>query len=303
MTDGSSPFACLPAELIHYILGIAASSSKHSCLDICLVSSWARHIALPNLFHTVVIHNHSQFDKYLAGPSHIPLYSDIRVAPLICNVWMEGMQAVDRDIVTVFEACDKITHLALDTYNFKNLVLSSIPVTTVGNRKRLSRHALTRPHDLHLTVLDSSRFSWILRPHFVDKSPIFDKITHIRVAAIDSYHTRESLDHFSRLSHFAVAYYDADHHKPRHLQTFLDLRSLTMLVVAIVKDAVGEGRLKKLEQWVQTVRKTDARVYLVETPSHRFVFQDEWESEMRGGGSIWDRAVQYTTEWEAQRSL
>ena len=28
--------------------------------------------------------------------------------------------------------------------------------------------------------------------------------------------------------------------------------------------------------------------------------QAEWEEEMRGGESIWDKAFRYTTQWEAK---
>jgi hypothetical protein len=78
---------------------------------------------------------------------------------------------------------------------------------------------------------------------------------------------------------------------------------LKVLVVAVVKDAVDPVEYEKLEEWVRKTRKTDDRVYLAETPSHKFVFQDEWEAEMRGEDSIWDRAVKYTATWEARWNL
>jgi hypothetical protein len=44
----------LPIELIHIIIAIAARF-RHTCLDLCLVASWARQIAPPHLFRTLVL--------------------------------------------------------------------------------------------------------------------------------------------------------------------------------------------------------------------------------------------------------
>src|ERR1700729_2148980 len=54
----SPPFIHLPPELVHYIFNLAAASLQHSSLNICLVSSWVCHIALPHLFHTVILSNY-----------------------------------------------------------------------------------------------------------------------------------------------------------------------------------------------------------------------------------------------------
>jgi hypothetical protein len=70
-----------------------------------------------------------------------------------------------------------------------------------------------------------------------------------------------------------------------------------MLVVPIIKDVIEEADREELEKWVHKVRQTDRRLYIVE--GHSLHFRDEWEKEMRGGESIWDKAIRYTTEWEA----
>jgi hypothetical protein len=45
------------------------------------------------------------------------------------------------------------------------------------------------------------------------------------------------------------------------------------------------------------MQQTDQRLHVIE--GHSQYFQDEWEEKMRGGESIWERAIQYTTTWEA----
>ena len=80
------------------------------------------------------------------------------------------------------------------------------------------------------------------------------------------------------------------------LREFLDLGSLEMFVLAMAEDVIKRGHSKRLEKWVRKTRKTDGRVYLVESGSN---FRDKWEHGMRGGESIWDQAVRYTDAWAA----
>lgn len=54
---------------------------------------------------------------------------------------------------------------------------------------------------------------------------------------------------------------------------------------------------KQLDRWLRKVRETDGRIYSVEC-GDLSDFLKEWEDEVRGGESIWDRAVRYADEWE-----
>jgi hypothetical protein len=73
-----------------------------------------------------------------------------------------------------------------------------------------------------------------------------------------------------------------------------------MFVVAGVRKPLRQAHWKRLEQWVRTKRRRDKREFFVEVPA--MDIQVEWEVEMRGGKSLWDRAFRYTTEWEARES-
>jgi hypothetical protein len=299
-----SSFNSLPAELVQRIFHLAAASSRQSCLSICLVASWARHIALRYLFRTIVIKDifsFSRFEKNIANSPYSPT-----TASVVNGVWMEndGRGHYDQ-ILTVMEACDNITHLAMQTGFFHSLVCSSSPrVDSHIGEKRIPRRALARNQDLRLTILgaDHSSSSWALRQYHEDdlmsRSPIFNMVTHIRLTAICLYKPNIRLDHFSRLSHFAVPYYDDSYHDARHLQPLLQLESLKMLVISVPNKVNGEVQWKGLDKWVRKIREMDDRVYLVGRPST--FLRDEWESEMRGGECIWERAVQFTNEWEGR---
>jgi hypothetical protein len=118
--------------------------------------------------------------------------------------------------------------------------------------------------------------------------------------SISFYNVSIDLDQFSRLSHLSVPYCLGGHHKAKDLQHFLDLKPLQMLVITVAKDVIKNGRWKRLEKWVRKTRETDGRVYVVERGP---IFRDEWELEMRGGDSIWDRALRYTNEWESNMNM
>ena len=301
MSERPSLFTRLPAELMHDVFNLAAKLSRHTRLDLCLVASWVRHIALPHLFRTVVVKNsfsNSRFSKFITDPSCIP---NFRAASFVNNLWTQH----SRDLVLVaIEACDSIRHLALNTAHLRWLVRSTTPGTVAASVSNgISPPALARLRDLHLTVLDAQSLNLASTEHHNDditrKSPIFDKITRMRLTAINEYEMRESLDHFSRLSHFCVPYYDSRRHKTMYLESFLELQSLQMLVIAVFLYG-PMGPREALKHWVWTARKTDSRIYLVECQSASI--QDEWEQEMRGGESIWERAVRYTKEWEVNRT-
>ncbi|KIM77997.1 hypothetical protein PILCRDRAFT_11653 [Piloderma croceum F 1598] len=300
-----SLFNHLPTELVYHVFHLASASSRTSCLAICLVASWARRIALPNLFHTVVIKDdtaYSEFENYLSNPSYVLPNSSVIPTSLVNGVWMEGAEPWQCNrMSSVFEACENITHLALQKEFFYQLVRSSSPLVGLRHgEKRISPRALARNQDLHITVMDARSIDWVLTEHYqVEvgyRSPIFDKVTHLRLAVIDSYKMLIGLACFSRLSHISVPYYLDGFHKARHLQHILELKSLKMLVIAVATDIIREASWKRLEKWVRKTRETDGRVYLVK-PSSVYI-RDEWEAETRGGESIWDRAVRYTDEWD-----
>ena len=296
-----SPFAHLPLELVHSIFNFAAAASRVTALSLCRVVSWARHIALPHLHHTVVIKDRSasaQFHQYARTPPYKPANPDFRPFPLIRNVWMEISS--DR-IISIFNASDNIKHLALSCDAFQWLIHSSSPGTSDDRFcTRISERALAREQDLHLTMISAGE-NWSHSAYASDdvtrRSPLFSKITHIRLAKIVSNQTPGHLRHFTRLSHLAVPTCGWPLHTfASYLRDLLELPTLEMLVV-IVTGSFSDGDRTLVEELVAGMRNEDSRIYLAEGFYHEVTIQEQWEVEMRGGECIWDKAVLYTREY------
>ncbi|KIM72056.1 hypothetical protein PILCRDRAFT_16482 [Piloderma croceum F 1598] len=251
-----SPFTRLPLELVYCVLGLAAAASRRSSLDICLVASWACHITLPHLFHAIVIKDkasNSQLNKFLLHPPYSPYNSSLCVAPFITNVWMECIHDLDC-IIRVYESCHNITHMAL----YPTLFFWLLHLTTPNSKEhtpemKIPGHVFDRSHDIGLALL-APMDSWA---SLFARSPLFHRITHIRLATIKSYDTQQGLELFHRLSHLCVPYQGVARHQPITLRGFLKLESLQMLVIVIIKEKAREADREELEKWVKEVRKTD----------------------------------------------
>jgi hypothetical protein len=212
------------------------------------------------------------------------------------------MQAVSDRIISFFNACDNIEHLALTDEAFLWLIHSSSPRSTADRyNNKISQRALARDQGLHLTII-SAGANWAQRKYIsndvTQRSPLLSKITHLRLADIASQPTDSDVDHFTHLSHLAVPFYEWLQHGPR-LRTLLNLQSLQMLVVVIVTSLVTEGDRTQMEELVVDIRKIDSRIYLVESVDRGVDIQEQWEEEMRGGESIWDQAIRYTSKYDA----
>src|ERR1700692_3803543 len=185
----SSWFARLPIELVNMIFAMAAQSSRHTYLDICLVASWARQIACPYLFRTLVTKDHGvKFNKYLASPPYVPMNTNINPPALVKNVWMPLQdQGATDSVLDVFENCHSIRHMALTNVCFVKLICATTASGYIFGsvKKVITCPALANDCDLHLTVLGANTFNWACHGYWQAdvslRSPLFDRITHIRV--------------------------------------------------------------------------------------------------------------------------
>jgi hypothetical protein len=147
-----SPFIHLPTELVHYVLQLAAASSRSCSLNVCLVASWARQIALPYLFHTILIDGamtYDKFEQYVVDPPYMPVKTNFLARSFVKGLWMQGIDW--RQISAISEACDNITHLALQVAYLYRFSLPDVRFYA----NRLSHHATARRQDIHLTLLDT----------------------------------------------------------------------------------------------------------------------------------------------------
>lgn len=304
LRPASSLFPRLPVEIINIILAFAAES-RHTCLDLCLVSSWARQIALPHLFRTLVSKDR-KFQKYLVNPPYVPFDTNINAASLVKNVWMPLDYDAAGLVLDVFQNCRNITHMALSGSCLSAIIRATTPtppgfLTLTYESRRLISGTKS---DIHLTVLGTYSFNWVVSGSWQPnvRSPLYDQITHIRVETIDSFYVSglHRPDNFSRLSHLSLPYYNAMQHDPNKLDSFLELESLQMLVIAGVRKLLQQAHWGRLEAWVWLKRTTDKRVFFVEIPG--VDIQAEWEEEMRDGESVWAKASRYTAQWEAREN-
>jgi hypothetical protein len=234
----------------------------------------------------------------------VPVNTRINAASLVKNMWMPlEDHAITDSVLDVFENCHNLTHMALSIHCFFILIRATTSLPLAPVEKTVSGPALDCDHDIHLTMLGTTSFRWVFReywqPNISYRSPLYDRITHIRVETVSSYHTRYELPHFSRLSHLSVPYYSPIQHKAEQLDHFLQQRSLEMFVVAGVRKPFQAAHWTRLEKWVLAKRQEDKRVFFVEIPA--MDIQAEWEREMRGGKTIWERAIHYTTQWETRQ--
>lgn len=291
-------FPRLPMELVHYVFQLAAASSRHSCLDICLVASWARTIALPHLFHAIVIKDNAtllKFVKHVADDEYSSANFSFLPSSAVKGVWITASSTTldARSLLTILRASANAIYWTVPLSLFD---ISLSPVFYIFDERKGPSN---QEFHLTITVHDHYRMFSVFRQRcgYIggrNRPPIFNRITHIIInppilPPPAPYGTQLDFSAFTRLSHISVPHYlnPGLHHD-------------VMIVVAFDKDVADAADLSGLEEWVHITRKTDDRVYLLE----RFICSsDDWETEMRGGESIWDRAIRYTNITVARLQL
>jgi hypothetical protein len=159
------------------------------------------------------------------------------------------------------------------------------------------------PHpdaELHILLLDTKEY-WegrmILERHIGGTPLLFQHITHLRLDKQPM--QRVFLGYFRRLTHFAVPYTQSGYLLMTDLELILrwsreggQLERLEAVVVVLWMDVAVPELVREVRNWLARVRKVDGRVYAVEATMAGL--KEEWEDEVRGGMSVWERAVAYT---------
>lgn len=301
----------LPLELIFDIFERAAGSSNAFWLSLCLVSSWARHFALPHLLRTVVLRtkaNRRAFQEYISRNTVNPSPNFLHATSLH-NLWLpaEPSPTFTQDI---FQVCQNLTSIALS-----GRTLAQVHRLTLGGSDEKGRNPkiIMRDRNLHVTVLNGlwSFTKTITAGGMMGNSPLLDMVTHLRyVGGVEvSIHTR--LPVLPHLTHLAISYsnmtfvYMEDDFYPFAEGALLNRPALQAFVLVLYMDeSTSQHNSRQLtgyhrhraQTWVRRLRASDPRVYMLE--SHACDVQDEWLEEVSGGVSIWQRAVSYTKELE-----
>ncbi|KII83403.1 hypothetical protein PLICRDRAFT_452163 [Plicaturopsis crispa FD-325 SS-3] len=196
-----SVFSQLPSELIVKILDIAAASSITTALALCLVSSWARKLARPHLLDTVVLSTNAETNAFQYAVLQAPDCADTRA--LVRHLWV----ARDGDLDEALGHLTGLTDLAITA--------PQLFYATCGDDHR-NVPAPEISHGVRLTLLPSPfsgpflerLFSW---EH--TNPALLARTTHLSIvlhADNDTSHVAifwvsNSLEHFPRLTHLAVA--------------------------------------------------------------------------------------------------
>ncbi|KAF9530950.1 hypothetical protein CPB83DRAFT_904934 [Crepidotus variabilis] len=289
-TDRMIPLTLsLPPELRQHVLRYACILSTSFCVALSNLSSWTRTLALPYLYTTIVVKKYAMSASFwlaISKPLPVAQLPDFRPSACVKSLWIAP---VSNTIVKIFSRCENIVNFALPAENLHWLVHSTSmePLTTWGQR-------IKNRMDYQVLVLEAKRATWSLA-HLADetqKTPFFDAVTHLRIAAVGSYSTHLELAHFKRLSHIAIPYHRPDIHNLPDLLRIFDFPATIFLVVVLVTDQISSADYQSALDWVLQIRTTNQKVYVLD--SHSENLQEEWEDEVRGGLDIWERAEKYT---------
>ncbi|KAF9813563.1 hypothetical protein IEO21_05495 [Rhodonia placenta] len=309
----------LPIELVLEILEIAAASSHLSAAAISRVSSWARKLALPCLFETllypVITLNEINWTsgqyftkpyipRHLPGPS-IPL--PLHVGHHVRNLWVErGNRGSPMDEINLFDICPDVEHLAIQSSSIGALYTTC----RAGSRfpcsvRRVTMITPSPRYEIH--VLDGLRLA--------NGSLFLHNITHLHMLDLRM-STYVPYDRLPNLTHLAVPYLDLGANIAQEpLRTpngVLDHPPLKMLVLTVDEAKYMDN------SWYHTPRlyangapmaeftsprasfsffmrqacEKDKRVHVVLYPRQGETHRADWKAAARGGESIWQKASQ-----------
>ncbi|KAF8876141.1 hypothetical protein BD779DRAFT_1561206 [Infundibulicybe gibba] len=281
-----------PLELVYKILLHVAQSSTLSCRMLCEVSTWVRHLALPLLYTTVpaqAIENMISLHP-VCSPS-----PGFKPAEAVRNIWAPSDNTNWLDIM---RHCTRLFHLA-STYEGLTQLVSD------GKCFSNPKDTLMETNDLRILMLDNPSWAydgedWSLCENSNDKNlHFFRRITHLRLEDPAFLEAEIRFSHMDRLTHLAIPFRDPEKDlRPifeEYLKEILDAlerTSVQVFVIVLSHDDLPEDKCQDVEKWVCELRNERSGVYVV-----RPLYDDlkeEWDAEVGGGITIWERAAEYT---------
>nr|VWO99277.1 N/A [Ganoderma boninense] len=322
MIDSMRAFPPLPSELVIHVFEIAACNYPQAAQAISRVSTWARKIALPHLFSTVIYRPKPAFSHGMSsGANDSPNARPLRPLAwghLVRNLWMESSGISNpTNEGEMFRACTNVENLALMSQSLRALA----PSIQAQNLARLKASAggPTLPPDAFpcrlrsMTLITHTfRYDW----HFLvglrlqDGSELLHNITHLRILdmTISAFAPHNLL---SNLTHLALPYLDlGNDFKQDTLRLppgVLEHRALRMIVLTVEEKkwltnpwyqiswyprkttTSPKATFRLLVEWL---RNKDDRLYAVLSPRIGDEPCKEWANAARGGPSVWEMATQ-----------
>ncbi|KAJ8457619.1 hypothetical protein ONZ51_g11421 [Trametes cubensis] len=314
-----APLRELPPEIIIQIFEATARASRDGAHAISLVCQWARDLALPHLFATVVHRSRPSFSVTLSSGQRRP--SQSRPAPgslkqghLVRNLWTEStgvaQPSAEEDIIRV---CPNVENIALMSSSLRTLSQA------LQARAAASRKEGRAPDDAFLhrlrsitLVTHTFRYDWhfLVGAQLHDGSQLLHNITHLRVLnmKVSSFCPHNLLPN---LTHLALPYLDLGNNFEQDVLRLpngvLEHRSLQMIVLTVEEEkwltnpwyqiarypgkntASPREAFCTLARWAQ---QRDERLYVVLSPRTGVDPCQEWVDAARGGISLWDAAAE-----------
>ncbi|KAI0722813.1 hypothetical protein C8Q76DRAFT_720375 [Earliella scabrosa] len=324
--SGMPPFPDLPSELVIHILEFAAQSCHAAAKSISLVSTWARQIALPYLFRTVVYRSKPAYSSGMTSGARGSLYARTSRphawGPLVRNLWAEssGINNASNE-EEVFRACPNVENLAIKSTSLRALT-PSIQAQTAKCRKAIASGSST-PTDpfparlRSLTLITHTfRYDWhfLLGRRLADGSQLLHNITHLRLLdmKVSSFSPHNLLP---SLTHLALPYLDLGNDFKQDVlrlpQGLLEHRSLRMIVLTVAEESWLTNPWYQIARYpgkatnspkmtfrtlVQWVRAKDDRLHAVLSPRLGDDPCKEWVDTAHGGASLWEMATEARAE-------
>ncbi|KAI0775953.1 hypothetical protein BD413DRAFT_525363 [Trametes elegans] len=316
----TGPFPKLPSEIVIQIFEATACTSREGAHTISLVCSWARKIALPHLFATIVHRTQHSFSATLSsGENNHPQRRrpsvPLRWGHLVRNLWTENMGfSVPSAEEDLFGTCPNVENLALMSSSLRAV---SQAIQTRSMRAVCLKDAAREPF-LHrlwsLTLITHTfRYDWhfLVGTQLHDGSQLLHNITHLRILdmKISSFCPHNLLPN---LTHLALPYLDLGNDLKlsdtlRLPSGVLEHKSLQMVVLTVAEDkwltnpwyqiarypgkntASPRETFRALALWA---RQRDERLHVVLSPRRGVEPCSEWADAARGGQSLWELAAE-----------
>ncbi|KAH9850745.1 hypothetical protein C2E23DRAFT_834003 [Lenzites betulinus] len=321
----SSPSPALPTELIIQILEETARASYSGARAVSLLCSWARAIALPYLFATIV--HESRPLSFQTTLSSGKATSQLRPRPsvplrwghFVRNLWnLSSVPQTPAD--NVFLACPNVENLALLPSHI-HIVLQALKEYNASTAQHAdSQSSATAPSGYpflqrlrSITLITHTfRFQWepLVGVQLQNGTRLCHNITHLRMLSLKvSEFCPYNL--LPNLTHLALPYLDVVNnlnldrfHLPGDV---LKHRALTMLVltvdehdfttnprheVALYPPQDNTSPKNVFRTLVRLARERDDRLHVFLSPRQGVERWEEWAHAACGGSSLWEEAAE-----------
>ncbi|KAF8885630.1 hypothetical protein BD779DRAFT_1673589 [Infundibulicybe gibba] len=246
----------LPVELVREILLYVAQTSTSSCRTLCEVSTWARKLALPILYTTVSL-NHLTLEPFarVVTSSSLVYPSSPTFCPADAVRHIWVSPTMFVPLRIIIRHCKNATHFA-----FNRIGLSALSAA-IDPSVAIFRETQARLRSVRFGLPIDLEYSLV--------------ISHIR-----------------GLTHLATPSEGATERKLNNICEIITRSSIEVFVLVMTREQIDEGQRQQIDDWVYRAQMRDARIHAVMP-----LFDDirrEWDVEIQGGVTIWERAVEYT---------